>query len=143
MLTIVGEHQLIQISLDFRGLSTFCQGKRLINSKRIIYKNSIRRSTRFYPGSIIFQSLYVCTFTSIIHKNSIDFHPYAEETQFYIGVDPDDLSPFTLLKTTSLTFIYGCQKCSLLQPNQDKTEITVMLHNGTERMTLIELCSCI
>ena len=61
---------------------------------------------------------YMLTLGSVIRKHSIDFHCYADDTQLYISVSPEDFSSSDKL----LDCINDLMAPNFLQLNQDKAE---------------------
>ena len=61
----------------------------------------------------------------VIRRRGIDFHSYADDTQLYISMSPDDTSPIDKLFKCILD-IKSWMAESFLQLNQDKTEVSVI-----------------
>lgn len=67
-------------------------------------------------------------FGNIIKRYGINFHTYADDTQLYIAVSPDDSEPIDVLFSCILD-IKLWMADNFLQLNQDKTDV---LDIGTE-----------
>ena len=61
----------------------------------------------------------------VIRRHDIDFHSYADDTQLYIAVSPDDLEPVDVLLKCILD-IKSLMAVNFLQLNQDKTEVLII-----------------
>ena len=59
---------------------------------------------------------------SVVRKHSMNFHSYADDTQLYIAVSPDDPGPIDALFNCILDIKSWMAK-NFLQLNQDKTEV--------------------
>ncbi len=68
---------------------------------------------------------------SVIRRHGISFHSYADDTQLYVAVSPDDTGPIISLFNFFLN-IEAWISQNILQLNQDKTEILI---TGSERET--------
>ena len=75
-------------------------------------------------GPILF-NLYMLPLGSVIRKHNIDFHSYADDTQLYISVSPDDLNSINTL-VNCISDINNWMAENFLQLNKDKTEILVI-----------------
>ena len=60
----------------------------------------------------------------VIRKHKVELHIYADETQLYVSVSPDDLSPMDSL-INYLLDINTCMSQNFLQLNKDKTEVII------------------
>ena len=70
-------------------------------------------------------NLYMLPLGDVIRRHGINFHSYADDTQLYIAVSPDDTGPMdTLLKC--IADIKSWMANNFLQLNQDKTEVLVI-----------------
>ena len=67
-------------------------------------------------------NLYMLPLGSIIRKHGINFHSYADDTQLYIAMSPDDPGPIDALFNCILDIKSWMAK-NFLQLNQDKTEV--------------------
>uniref|UniRef100_A0A8C7Z7X7 Reverse transcriptase domain-containing protein n=1 Tax=Oryzias sinensis TaxID=183150 RepID=A0A8C7Z7X7_9TELE len=72
-------------------------------------------------GPILF-NLYLLPLGEVI---AVDFHIYADDTQLYIAVSPDDLEPINTLLNCILD-IKSWMAENFLQLNQDKTEVLII-----------------
>ncbi len=82
-------------------------------------------------GSIldpILFNLYMLPLRSVIRRHGINFHSYADDTQLYITMSPDDSGPVDAIFNCILD-IKLWMADNFLQLNQDKTEVLVI---GTE-----------
>ena len=74
-------------------------------------------------GPLLFK-IYMLPLAQIMEHHNISYHTYADDTQLYITVSPDDYSPLLLLnKCIDEINTWMCQ--NFLQQNTDKTEIVV------------------
>ena len=71
-------------------------------------------------------------------SNGIDFHSYADDTQLYIAVSPDDLQPVNVLLKCNLD-IKSWMAVSFLQLNQGKTEVLIIGPEDKREMILPKL----
>ena len=60
----------------------------------------------------------------VIRRHGINFHSYADDTQLYIAVSPDDTGPIDSLLNCILD-IKSWMAENFLQLNQDKTEVLI------------------
>ena len=82
-------------------------------------------------------NLYMLPLGDVIRRHSISFHSYADDTQLYIAVSPDDTGPIDVLFNCILD-IKTWMAANFLQLNQDKTEV---LLNGPEgQFKTITIC---
>ena len=73
----------------------------------------------------------------IIRRHGISFHIYADDTQLYIAVSPDDTGPIDVLFNCILD-INTWMAANFLQLNQDKTEILVIGPEGQKERLLLK-----
>ncbi len=67
-------------------------------------------------------SLYMLPMSQIMRKNQIAYHSYADETQIYLALSPNDYSPIdSLCQCIDKIISWMCQK--FLQLNKEKTEV--------------------
>ena len=88
-------------------------------------------------GSILGPSLfniYMLPLGQIMQNNNIDHHCYADDTQIYVSLSPNDYRPIDLLcQCIEQVKEWMCR--NFLQLNEDKTEI-IVFGSKTERRTL-------
>ncbi len=75
-------------------------------------------------GPLLF-NLYMLPLGDVIRRHGINFHSYADDTQLYIAVSPDDTGPIDALFKCILD-IKSWMAENFLQLNQDKTEVLVI-----------------
>lgn len=84
---------------------------------------------RWVPqGSILgplLSNLYMLLLGDVIRRHGTSFHSYADDTQLYIAVSPDDTGPIVILFNCILD-IKSWMAVNSLQLNQDKTEVLVI-----------------
>ncbi len=88
-------------------------------------------------GPILF-NLYMPPLGDVIRKQGISFHSYADDTQLYIAVSPDDTGPIDTLFNCILD-IKSWMAVNFLQLNQDKTEVLVIGPEGQKEKLLSKL----
>ena len=74
-------------------------------------------------GPILF-TLYMLPLGNIIRNHSINFHCYADDTQLYLTIKPDESNQLSKLQTC-LKDIKSWMSCNVLMLNSEKTEILV------------------
>ncbi|KAK7891097.1 hypothetical protein WMY93_023060 [Mugilogobius chulae] len=75
-------------------------------------------------GPVLF-NLYMLPLGGVIRRHGINFHSYADDTQLYISMSPDDTRPMDALFNCILD-IKSWMAENFLQLNQDKTEVLVI-----------------
>uniref|UniRef100_A0A3Q2V4T4 Reverse transcriptase domain-containing protein n=1 Tax=Haplochromis burtoni TaxID=8153 RepID=A0A3Q2V4T4_HAPBU len=75
-------------------------------------------------GPVLF-NLYMLLLGSVIRRHGVNFHSYADDTQLYISVSPDDTRPMDALFNCILD-IRSWMAENFLQLNQDKTEVLIV-----------------
>ncbi|KAJ0005966.1 hypothetical protein NQD34_015860 [Periophthalmus magnuspinnatus] len=75
-------------------------------------------------GPILF-NLYMLPLGDVIRRHGISFHSYADDTQLYNSMSPDDTSPMDALFNCILD-ITSWMAENVLQLNQDKTEVLII-----------------
>uniref|UniRef100_A0A8C6LGB2 Reverse transcriptase domain-containing protein n=1 Tax=Nothobranchius furzeri TaxID=105023 RepID=A0A8C6LGB2_NOTFU len=75
-------------------------------------------------GPVLF-NLYMLPLGSVIRRHGVNFHSYADDTQLYISVSPDDSRSMDALFNCILD-IESWMAENFLQLNQDKTEVLVI-----------------
>ena len=75
-------------------------------------------------GPILF-TLYMLPLGNIIRNHSINFHCYADDTQLYLSIKPDESNQLSKLQTC-LKDIKSWMSCNFLMLNLEKTEILVL-----------------
>ena len=85
-------------------------------------------------GPLLF-SLYMLPLGSVIRRHNIDYHSYADDTQLYISVTPNNYSSIDCL-VNCISDINVWMSQNFLQLNQDKTEVLVIGEkNEREKLT--------
>ena len=75
-------------------------------------------------GPLLF-NLYMLPLGSVISRHNVNYHSYADDTQLYISVEPDDYSAVNrLMECIADVNVWMAQ--NFLQLNQDKTEVLVI-----------------
>uniref|UniRef100_A0A3B3H962 Reverse transcriptase domain-containing protein n=1 Tax=Oryzias latipes TaxID=8090 RepID=A0A3B3H962_ORYLA len=85
-------------------------------------------------GPILF-NLYMLPLGEVIRRHGVDFHSYADDTQLYIAVSPDDLEPVNTLLNCILDIKLWMAE-NFLQLNQDKTEVLIIGPEDKREMIL-------
>ncbi len=75
-------------------------------------------------GPILF-TLYMLPLSNIIRKHSINFHCYADDTQLYLSIKPDETNQLAKLQAC-LKEIKTWMTCNFLLLNSDKTDIIIL-----------------
>ncbi len=75
-------------------------------------------------GPILF-SLYMQPLGSIIQNHGIHFHCYADDTQLYLSMKPDETEPLVKLQAC-LRDIKDWMSRNFLLLNSDKTEVIIL-----------------
>uniref|UniRef100_A0A672IAL3 Reverse transcriptase domain-containing protein n=1 Tax=Salarias fasciatus TaxID=181472 RepID=A0A672IAL3_SALFA len=88
-------------------------------------------------GPILF-NLYMLPLGDVIRRHGISFHSYADDTQLYIAVSPDDSGPIETL-FNCISDIKSWMAVNFLQLNQDKTEVLVIGPEGQREKILPKL----
>uniref|UniRef100_A0A3P9KUI2 Reverse transcriptase domain-containing protein n=1 Tax=Oryzias latipes TaxID=8090 RepID=A0A3P9KUI2_ORYLA len=88
-------------------------------------------------GPILF-NLYMLPLGDVIRRHGVDFHSYADDTQLYVAVSPDDLEPVNTLLNCILDIKLWMAE-NFLQLNQDKTEVLIIGPEDKREMILPEL----
>jgi len=70
-------------------------------------------------------NLYLLALGDVIRRHGVGFHSYADDTQLYIAVSPDDLEPVNVLLNCILD-IKSWMAENFLQLNQGKTEVLII-----------------
>ena len=89
-------------------------------------------------GPILF-TLYMLPLGKIIRSHGINFHCYADDTQLYLSMKPEETEPLAKLQRC-LNDIKSWMSSNFLRLNSDKTEVIVFgpkhLRNGLTGFTL-------
>uniref|UniRef100_A0A3B3I2H5 Reverse transcriptase domain-containing protein n=1 Tax=Oryzias latipes TaxID=8090 RepID=A0A3B3I2H5_ORYLA len=88
-------------------------------------------------GPILF-NLYMLPLGDVIRRHGVDFHSYADDTQLYIAMSPDDLEPVNTLLNCILDIKLWMAE-NFLQLNQDKTEVLIIGPEDKREMILPKL----
>uniref|UniRef100_A0A8C3GA23 Reverse transcriptase domain-containing protein n=1 Tax=Cyclopterus lumpus TaxID=8103 RepID=A0A8C3GA23_CYCLU len=75
-------------------------------------------------GPILF-TLYMLPLGNIIRKHSISFHCYADDTQLYLWIKPEETNQLAKLQAC-LKDIKTWMTCNFLMLNSDKTEVILL-----------------
>uniref|UniRef100_A0A3B1J4V1 Reverse transcriptase domain-containing protein n=1 Tax=Astyanax mexicanus TaxID=7994 RepID=A0A3B1J4V1_ASTMX len=74
-------------------------------------------------GPLLF-NLYMLPLGQMLQNNNINYHSYADDTQIYLSLSPDDFSPIDSL-CQCLDHINNWMSQNFLQLNKDKTDFIV------------------
>ena len=88
-------------------------------SERVAMTCGIRQGSIL--GPLLF-NLYMLPLGQILQNFNINYHSYADDTQLYVSLSPDDCSPADVL-CQCLEEITTWMRENFLQLNEDKTEI--------------------
>ncbi|MDG2555395.1 reverse transcriptase domain-containing protein, partial [Vibrio parahaemolyticus] len=135
-------HHVVGISgTVFNWFKTYLNGRKF-------YVSTGERSSRTYEmecgvpqGSILgptLFNLYMLPLGDVIRRHSINFHSYADDTQLYMAVSPDDTGPIDALFNCILD-IKSWMAVNFLQLIQDKTEVLVIGPEGQREKLLPKL----
>lgn len=75
-------------------------------------------------GPLLF-SLYMLPLGDIIREKNVGFHSYADDTQLYISVEPDDTVAINSI-TSCLITVNNRMSNNFLKLNEDKTDILLV-----------------
>jgi len=75
-------------------------------------------------GPILF-TLYMLPLGNIIRKHSINFYCYADDTQLYLSIKPEETNQLTKMQAC-LKDIKTWMTCNFLMLNSDKTEVILL-----------------
>jgi len=75
-------------------------------------------------GPILF-TLYMIPLSNIIRKHSLNLHSYADDTQLYLSIKPEEANQLTKIQAC-LKDIKTWMTCKLLMLNSDKTEVILL-----------------
>jgi len=81
-------------------------------------------------GPILF-TLYMLPLGNIIRKQCINFHCYADNTQLYLSIKPEETNQLAKLQEC-LKDIKTWMTCNFLMLNSDKTEVILLALNTSE-----------
>uniref|UniRef100_A0A8C6KAZ9 Reverse transcriptase domain-containing protein n=1 Tax=Nothobranchius furzeri TaxID=105023 RepID=A0A8C6KAZ9_NOTFU len=90
-------------------------------------------------GPVLF-NLHMLPLVSVIRRHRVNFHSYADDTQLYISVSPDDTRPMDALFNCILD-IKSWMAENFLQLNQDETEVLVISPEAQREKLLPKLQS--
>uniref|UniRef100_A0A8C8DHB1 Reverse transcriptase domain-containing protein n=1 Tax=Oryzias sinensis TaxID=183150 RepID=A0A8C8DHB1_9TELE len=88
-------------------------------------------------GPMLF-NLNMLPLGDVIRRHGVDFHSYADDTQLYIAVSPDDLEPVNTLLNCILDIKLWMAE-NFLQLNQDKTEVLIIGPEDKREMIIPKL----
>ncbi len=84
-----------------------------------------KQTSKYFLHSILAPllfSLYMLPLSQIMRKNQIAYHSYADDTQIYLALSPNDYSPIdSLCQCIDEINSWMCQ--NFLQLNKEKTEV--------------------
>ena len=84
-------------------------------------------------GPLLF-SLYMLPLGQILQNLNVNYHSYADDTQIYLALSPDDCSPIESL-CHCLEQVKNWMNQNFLQLNQEKTEV-IVFGNKEKRVTV-------
>lgn len=84
-------------------------------------------------GPLLF-SLYMLPLGQILQHSNVNYHSYADDTQIYLALSPDDCSPIESL-CHCLEQVKNWMNQNFLQLNRDKTEV-IVFGNQEKRVTV-------
>ena len=78
----------------------------------------------------------------ILQNSNVNYHSYADDTQIYLALSPDDCSPLESL-CNCLEQVKNWMNQNFLQLNQEKTEVIVLAIKRRGLLSVNTLSHCL